>query len=71
MIFQWLGLSDRLINGTVYAKEVYMPREGGCHDVGYNAWDVVTMRELFLKKAGINSSIHVNLRSQRSIVVSC
>ena len=26
--FSWLGMYDRLINGTVYAKEVYLPREG-------------------------------------------
>jgi Glycosyltransferase 61 len=66
LIFQWLGLSDRLINGTVFAKEVFMPREGGCQDVGYNAWEVVTMRDLFLKKAGVST---IKPGSQRSIVV--
>lgn len=49
----WLGLKDRFINGTVYAKEIIMPREGGCQDIGYNAWEVVTMREKFLEFAGI------------------
>jgi len=42
--FQWLGMYDRLINGTVYAKEVYLPREGGCQDPGYNAWEVGTLK---------------------------
>ena len=41
MIFEWLGVADRLINGTVYAKTVYLPREGGCQDVGYNAWELL------------------------------
>ena len=27
-IFRWLGLADRLINGSYFAKEAYMPREG-------------------------------------------
>ena len=26
--FKWLGLYDRIINGTVYANEAFMPREG-------------------------------------------
>jgi len=46
-IFQWLGLSDRLINGTYYAKEAYMPREGGCQEPGYNMWELYHMRETF------------------------
>jgi hypothetical protein len=29
--------------------QVYMPREGGCQDVGYNAWEVVVLRERFLQ----------------------
>jgi hypothetical protein len=32
--FHWLGLEHRLINGTIFADEVYMPREGGCQDIG-------------------------------------
>lgn len=46
----WLGLGDRLINGTFFAKEVIMSREGGCQDAGYNAWEVITMREKFIRK---------------------
>ena len=48
-MFEALGLRDRLINGTVYAEEIYMPREGGCQDVGFNIWEILTMREKFLK----------------------
>lgn len=51
MWFKWLGLSERLINGTVYANEVRMPREGGCQDPGYNVWELTTMRETFLRRA--------------------
>ena len=47
--FRFLGLEHRLINGTVFADQVYMPREGGCQDVGYNAWEVVVLRERFLQ----------------------
>eukprot|EP00605_Chrysophyceae_sp_TOSAG23-4_P002347 GSChrysophyteH1.ASY1.ANO1.2595.1 assembled CDS len=46
-IFNWLGLGDRLINGTYFAKEAYMPREGGCQEPGYNMWEIYTMREKF------------------------
>ena len=54
--FRWLKLEHRLINGTVYAEEVYMPREGGCQDIGYNAWEVVSMRERFLRMLDIHES---------------
>ena len=66
LVFQWLGLSDRLINGTVYAKTVYMPREGGCQDVSYNAWEFLTTREVFLTQAGVDQDSNSR---QRSIVV--
>ena len=59
IFFNFLGLGDRLINGSVYAKEVFMPREGGCQDIGYNAWEVVTMRERFLKMAGLYMSYSI------------
>jgi len=51
--FNFLGLGDRLINGSFYADKVIIPREGGCQDVGYNAWEVVTLRERMIKLAGI------------------
>ena len=47
----WLGLSDRLVNGTVYADEAYLPREGGCQDAGFNAWEIVNQRETLLMLA--------------------
>lgn len=65
-IFNWLGLGDRLINGTIYANEVYMPREGGCQDVGYNAWEFVTTRDKFLELSGIDQDIY---NEKRSVVV--
>ena len=50
-IFNWLGLGDRLINGTYYAKEVWMPREGGCQEPGYNLWELYNQRKVFLARA--------------------
>ena len=40
LFFKWLGVADRLLNGTFYAEKAFMPREGGCQDAGYNAWEV-------------------------------
>ncbi|RYH19207.1 glycosyltransferase family 61 protein [archaeon] len=51
--FSWLGLQNRLINGTYYAEEVIMPREGGCQDIGYNAWEMVSMRDQVYGMLGI------------------
>jgi len=51
MFFRWLGLEQRLINGTVFAKKTYLPREGGCQDPGYNMWELFTMRKTFLALA--------------------
>mmetsp|Transcript_4078 Transcript_4078/g.4208 ORF Transcript_4078/g.4208 Transcript_4078/m.4208 type:complete len:524 (-) Transcript_4078:169-1740(-) len=65
-VFQWLGIADRLINGTVYAKQAYMPREGGCQDVGYNAWEFVTTRDVFLNRAKVDQDDYT---SQRSIII--
>jgi hypothetical protein len=53
IFFETVGLIDRLINGTCYAREAIMPREGGCQDIGYNAWENVYLRDRFLKLAGI------------------
>ena len=50
-IFNWLGLGDRLINGSFFAKEAYMPREGGCQEPGYAMWEIYNMRKVFLQKA--------------------
>lgn len=45
---RWLGFGDRVINGTYYADEIIMAREGGCQDAGYNAWEVLYMRDKFI-----------------------
>jgi hypothetical protein len=45
--FGKFNLLDRLINGTFYAHNIIMPREGGCQDIGYNSWEVVSMRDTF------------------------
>ena len=65
-IFDWLGLGDRLITGLVHAKEAYLPREGGCQDVGYNAWEIVTARETYLYMANLTENRN---NAQKSILV--
>lgn len=50
-VFEFLGLSDRLINGSFYAQEAYMPREGGCQEPGYAMWEIYTMRRKFMEMA--------------------
>jgi hypothetical protein len=47
-LFEWLGLRDRLVNDTIFAEEAFVPREGGCQDVGYNMWEILNMRETIL-----------------------
>ena len=79
LYFKWLGLGDRLINGTVYANEIVLPREGACQDIAFNAWEMLNQREVFLKLAGIDASkeqtrhlLDINkkvIESKRSIVV--
>jgi hypothetical protein len=65
-----VGISlDRLINGTVYATQAFMPREGGCQDPGYNAWEIVTMRERFLKIAEIDDSGGGDVESRKRYIV--
>lgn len=56
LYFKWLGLDDRLVNGTVYANEVILPREGACQDIAFNAWEMLNQREVFLKLIGIDTS---------------
>lgn len=67
--FNWLGLGDRLINGTFYAEEVIMPREGGCQDIGYNAWEMVTMREKFYEMLGIQEKVDFTWKTPRKASV--
>ena len=78
--FHWLGLGNRLINGTFYAHEVVIPREGGCQDVSYNAWEALNQREVFLGIAGVKSQDDLTLREKsnlpksvqkRSILIVC
>lgn len=64
-----IGISlDRLINGTVYATQAFLPREGGCQDPGYNAWEIVSMRERFLKIADIDDT-GGNAESRKQYIV--
>eukprot|EP01039_Chlorochromonas_danica_P005775 gene5775-6360_t len=67
--FRWLGLADRLINGTFFADEVIMPREGGCQDIGYNAWEMVTMREKVYSMLSIEEEVDFTWRSPRQASV--
>lgn len=76
--FDWLGLRDRLINGTIYARDAMIPREGGCQDAAYNAWEVINMRDTLLRKSGIfddkidnivNFNTNTSNYNKRSIVI--
>ena len=81
LYFKWLGLDDRLVNGTLYANEVILPREGACQDIAFNAWEMLNQREVFLNLIGIDTSkettrhlIDINRNSnnngkKRSIIV--
>ena len=55
LYFELLGLSpDRLIvHKHVFAREIYLPMEGGCQDPVFNTWQVLMMRRLFLNRLGI------------------
>ena len=46
-----------------------MPREGGCQDAGYNAWEVVTMRERFLQIAGIQEDSQVERERKKKYII--
>jgi hypothetical protein len=47
--FDLLNLSDRLITGLVYAKHIYMPKEGACQDLQYNAVEMLFTRKWLLE----------------------
>jgi hypothetical protein len=71
LFLNWLGIGDRLVNGTVYANEVYMPREGGCQDVAYNAWEALNMRETFIRMAAEDSrSARISVAKGKVLVVT-
>jgi hypothetical protein len=75
IFINWLGLGDRLVNGTFYADEVIMSREGGCQDAGYNAWEVVTMRDRFISMLGLPSDTdlirqHAQLSNPRIVILT-
>ena len=52
------GLSmDRLVvHRHVFAREIYLPMEGGCQDPVYNTWQILSMRERFLNVLNITRS---------------
>ena len=66
----WLGLGDRLINGTFFAKEIVMPREGGCQDAGYNAWELVNMRETLLKKLNLDNDLTPRTTKPKIVILA-
>ena len=43
--FDFVGIDrSRIISGPVVAGRVILPREGGCQDASYNAWELWTSR---------------------------
>lgn len=57
-MMQLAGLSmDRLVvHRHVFAQEIFLPMEGGCQDPVYNTWQLLHMRQHFMKKLNI---VHV------------
>jgi hypothetical protein len=53
-MLELVGLStDRLIiHKHVYAKEAYLPMEGGCQDPVYNTWQILHMRKVIFQTIG-------------------
>jgi hypothetical protein len=71
LFLNWLGIGDRLVNGTIYAKEVIMPREGGCQDVAYNAWEALNMRETFIRMAAEDPrSAAISVKKRKVLVLT-
>jgi hypothetical protein len=64
--FARFNLLDRLINGTFYAHNVVMPREGGCQDIGYNSWEVVSMRDKFYSMLDIHEDKHFQWKGEKA-----
>ena len=58
LFFELLDLDPNrlIVHQHVYANEVYLPMEGGCQDPVYNTWQILTMRQFFLKKIGIGAN---------------
>jgi hypothetical protein len=69
LFLRWLGLEDRLINGTVFATEAALPREGGCQDVSYNAWEAVHMRGTLIMMANQDSRADFISSNVRRLVI--
>jgi hypothetical protein len=67
--FDFLGIArNRLITGPIQVmKYALLPREGGCQDAAYSAWELHTMREKLLTISRNQQSSHsLYLRWQSS-----
>eukprot|EP00596_Hydrurales_sp_CCMP1899_P000720 CAMPEP_0119036636 /NCGR_PEP_ID=MMETSP1177-20130426/4473_1 /TAXON_ID=2985 /ORGANISM="Ochromonas sp, Strain CCMP1899" /LENGTH=540 /DNA_ID=CAMNT_0006996791 /DNA_START=146 /DNA_END=1768 /DNA_ORIENTATION=- len=65
-LFELAGLSmDRLVVHThVFANEIYLPMEGGCQDPVYNTWQILTMRERFMRTLNISEDTGSSISSK-------
>lgn len=68
-VVELVGLSiDRfIVHKNVFAKEVYLPQEGGCQDPIYNTWQILHMRKILLKKLNLDSVILQHSKSSSSM----
>jgi hypothetical protein len=68
--FDLIGISRaRLVSGPIQVTEyALLPREGGCQDAAYNAWELHAMRETLLKLAERHHSSPSYLQWKASLV---
>ena len=48
-----LSMSRLIVHKHVFAREVYLPMEGGCQDPVYNTWQILSMRKRFFHALNI------------------
>ena len=48
-----LSMNRLIVHKHVFAREVYLPMEGGCQDPVYNTWQILSMRKRFFHALNI------------------
>lgn len=49
-----LSMDRLIVHQHIYAKEIYFPMEGGCQDPVYNTWQILYMRQMFMKSLSLS-----------------
>ena len=55
-LMQLAGLSMKrlIVHRHVFAREIYLPMEGGCQDPVYNTWQILSMRKRFFRALNVS-----------------